>query len=186
MAARARYGPKADIEDLTTGWLNDRAAVLRSASAGRTFKAWNDGFFPGGEVAADQGREVEYWTGKEPGERTPEEYLAEGRPLVNLNDEYLYYVLGEPGSYKYPTGKRIYEEWTPSVVRGTKSVDAKYAGQILGGRFAVWSDNPAAQTEEQVARGIRLPLRATAQKLWDPRTPAMDWEEFKALADRLG
>ncbi|MFI6471280.1 glycoside hydrolase family 20 protein [Streptomyces sp. NPDC050516] len=185
-AARARYGPKADIEDLATGWLNDRAAVLRSASAGRTFKAWNDGFFPGGEVAADQGREVEYWTGKEPGERAPEEYLAEGRPLVNLNDEYLYYVLGEPGSYKYPTGKRIYEEWTPSVVRGTKSVDAKYAGQILGGRFAVWSDNPGAQTEEQVARGIRLPLRATAQKLWDPRTPAMEWEEFKALADRLG
>ncbi|MFI6049107.1 glycoside hydrolase family 20 protein [Streptomyces violascens] len=185
-AARARYGPKADIEDLATGWLNDRAAALRAAGTGRTFKAWNDGFFPGGKVAADQGREVEYWTGKEPGERAPEEYLAEGRPLVNLNDEYLYYVLGEPGSYKYPTGKRIYEEWTPSVVRGTKSVDAKYAGQILGGRFAVWSDNPGAQTEEQVARGIRLPLRATAQKLWDARTPAMDWEEFKALADRLG
>ncbi|MFE9570034.1 glycoside hydrolase family 20 protein [Streptomyces sp. NPDC006692] len=185
-AARAKYGPKATIEDLATGWLNDRAAVLRSAAGGRTFKAWNDGFFPGGTVGADQGREVEYWTGKDPGARPPEDYLAEGRTVVNLNDEYLYYVLGEPNSYKYPTGKRIYEEWTPMVVRGTKSVAAKYAGQILGGRFAVWSDNAAAQTEEEVARGIRLPLRATAQKLWDSRTPAMDWEEFKSLADRLG
>ncbi|MFJ8312659.1 MULTISPECIES: glycoside hydrolase family 20 protein [unclassified Streptomyces] len=185
-AARTKYGPKAGIEDLVTGWLNDRAAVLRSATAGRTFKEWNDGFFPGGQVGADQGREVEYWTGKEPGARAPEDYLAEGRRLVNLNDEYLYYVLGEPGGYKYPTGKRIYEEWTPLVLRGTKPVDAKYAGQILGGRFALWSDNAAAQTEEQVARGIRLPLRAMAQKLWDPRTPAMGWEEFKSLADRLG
>ncbi|MFI5700331.1 glycoside hydrolase family 20 protein [Streptomyces xanthochromogenes] len=185
-AARDKYGSKADIRDLATGWLNDRAAVLRSANAGRTLKAWNDGFFAGGEVAADQGREVEYWTGKEPDERAPEELLAQSRSLVNLNDEYLYYVLGEPNTFKYPTGKRIYEEWTPLVLRGTKPVDVKYAGQILGGRFAVWSDVPGAQTEEQVARGIRLPLRATAQKLWDARTPAMDWEDFKALADRLG
>ncbi|WP_189762150.1 beta-N-acetylhexosaminidase [Streptomyces xanthochromogenes] len=185
-AARDKYGSKADIRDLATGWLNDRAVVLRSANAGRTLKAWNDGFFAGGEVAADQGREVEYWTGKEPDERAPEELLAQSRSLVNLNDEYLYYVLGEPNTFKYPTGKRIYEEWTPLVLRGTKPVDGKYAGQILGGRFAVWSDVPGAQTEEQVARGIRLPLRATAQKLWDARTPAMDWEDFKALADRLG
>ncbi|AYG80914.1 Beta-hexosaminidase [Streptomyces hundungensis] len=185
-AARAAYGPKADIEDLATGWLNDRAAVVRSVNAGRTVKAWNDGFFAGGKVAADQGREVEYWTGKENGQRAPEELLAEGRDLVNLNDEYLYYVLGEPNDFKYPTGKRIYEEWTPLVLRGTKPVDAKYAGQILGGRFALWSDVPGAATEEQVARGIRLPLRATAQKLWDARNPAMDWEEFKSLADRLG
>ncbi|MFE9405506.1 glycoside hydrolase family 20 protein [Streptomyces sp. NPDC006530] len=184
-AARAAYGPKADIEDLATGWLNDRAAVIRSVNAGRTVKAWNDGFFAGGKVAADQGREVEYWTGKEGGQRPPEDLLAEGRALVNLNDEYLYYVLGEPNDFKYPTGKRIYEEWTPLVLRGTKPVDGRYAGQILGGRFAVWSDVPGAATEEQVARGIRLPLRATAQKLWDARNPAMDWEEFKSLADRL-
>ncbi|MFG3284940.1 glycoside hydrolase family 20 protein [Streptomyces sp. NPDC048111] len=185
-AARAKYGPKATIRDLATGWLNDRQAALRSAAGDRTFKAWNDGFFPGGRVAADRSREAEYWTGKENGQRPPEALLAEGRKLVNLNDEYLYYVLGEPNTFKYPTGKRIYEEWTPLVLRGTKPVDAKYAGQILGGRFAVWSDIPGAQTEEQVARGIRLPLRAAAQKLWDARPPAMDWEEFKSLADRLG
>ncbi|MER0447843.1 glycoside hydrolase family 20 protein [Streptomyces sp. Edi4] len=185
-AARDKYGPKADIKDLATGWLNDRAETLRSADAGLTFKAWNDGFFPDGQVAADQGREVEYWTGKENGARPPEDFLAEGRRMVNLNDEYLYYVLGEPNTFKYPTGKRIYEEWTPLVLRGTKPVDAKYAGQILGGRFAVWGDIPGAQTEEQVARGIRMPLRATAQKLWDTRPPAMAWEEFKSLADRLG
>ncbi|MCZ9338871.1 beta-N-acetylglucosaminidase, partial [Streptomyces sp. TRM76130] len=76
-----------------------------------------------------------------------------------------------------PTGERIYEQWTPRVVRGTEPVDAEYDDQILGGSFAVWSDYPSAQTEDQVADGIRLPLAATVQKLWDPDDPAMSWTE---------
>ncbi|MFI1175465.1 family 20 glycosylhydrolase [Streptomyces melanogenes] len=183
-AARAKYGPKGDIADLATGWLNDRAATLRPY--GKKFKAWNDGYFKGTSVAPDPAREVEYWTGKELGARPPEEYLAEGRKTVNLNDEYLYYVLGEPNAFKYPTGRRIYQEWTPLVLRGTRPVAARYSDQVLGARFAVWCDYADAQTQDQVARGIRMPLRATAQKLWDPRTPAVDWEEFKELADKLG
>jgi hexosaminidase len=71
-------------------------------------------------------------------------------------------------------------------VRGTTALPASYDGQILGGTFAVWSDVPDAQTEAQVAAGIRMPLRATVQKLWDPRTPALSWAEFQSLADRLG
>jgi hexosaminidase len=31
-----------------------------------------------------------------------------------------------------------------------------------------------------------MPLRATIQKLWDPRTPTLSWTDFKALAGRLG
>ncbi len=57
--------------------------------------------------------------------------------------------------------------------------------RVLGGRLAIWGDIPGAQTTEQVARGIRLPLRALAQKLWDPRRPGMSWKEFTALADRV-
>ncbi|MFF1478589.1 family 20 glycosylhydrolase [Streptomyces sp. NPDC058301] len=183
-AARAKYGPTGDIADLATGWLNDRAATLRPY--GKKFKAWNDGYFKGTSVAPDPAREVEYWTGKELGARAPEEYLAEGRKTVNLNDEYLYYVLGEPNAFKYPTGRRIYQEWTPLVLRGTKPVATRYSDQVLGARFAVWCDYANAQTQDQVARGIRMPLRATAQKLWDPRTPALEWEDFKELADKLG
>lgn len=147
-------------------------------------KAWNDGFFRDGIVRADKDIEVEYWTGKEYGARPPEEYLSEGRRVVNLNDEFLYYVLGQPNQFVYPTGKRIYELWTPLVLRGTQPVPARYSSQILGGRFAVWGDLPQAQTAAQVAAGIRMPLRATAQKLWDPRKPALSWGQFQALAGR--
>ncbi|MCX4539775.1 family 20 glycosylhydrolase [Streptomyces sp. NBC_01565] len=182
-AARQRYGPSARVQDLATGWLNDRADVVRPS--GKALKAWNDGFFAGGVTSAAKDIQVEYWTGKELGARPPLEYLREGRKLVNLNDEYLYYVLGQPNQFTYPTGQRIYEQWTPLVLRGTTPVPATYADQILGGRLAVWSDLAGAQTQDQVAAGIRLPLAALSQKVWDARTPQQPWTDFKALADRL-
>ncbi|MFF6993620.1 glycoside hydrolase family 20 protein [Streptomyces sp. NPDC008313] len=183
-AARKRYGSGATVADLTTGWLNDRAEVMRGHD--RTPRAWNDGFFRGGKAQADKDLEVAYWTGKEIGAREPAAYLGEGHKLINYNDEYLYYVLGQPQTFVYPTGQRIYEQWTPLVVRGTKPVPAKYDSQILGGVLAVWCDLANAQTQDQVAAGIRMPLRATVQKLWDPDTPPLSWTEFRKLADRLG
>ncbi|MFE5241971.1 MULTISPECIES: family 20 glycosylhydrolase [unclassified Streptomyces] len=182
-AARKEYGADATVQDLAEGWLNDRAAVIRDAE--KIPKAWNDGFFSGGTVTAHKGIEVEYWTGKEIGARPPQEYLAEGRDVVNLNDEFLYYVLGEPNDFTYPTGKRIYEQWTPFVLRGTEPVAARWSKQILGGRFAVWGDFPNAQTQAQVAAGIRMPLNAVSQKLWDPGEPELSWAEFKTLADEV-
>ncbi len=182
-AAQQRYGPSARVQDLATGWLNDRADVVRPS--GKALKAWNDGFFAGGVTSAAKDIQVEYWTGKEIGARPPLEYLREGRNLVNLNDEYLYYVLGEPNQFTYPTGRRIYEQWTPLVLRGTTAVPAEYGKQILGGRLAVWADLAGAQTQAQVAAGIRMPLAALSQKVWDARTPQLTWSEFQALAGRL-
>ncbi|WP_435861089.1 beta-N-acetylhexosaminidase [Streptomyces morookaense] len=184
-AARQKYGPGAKVQDLATGWLNGRAALVRSL--GKTPKAWNDGFFRDGVVTPDKDIEVEYWTGKELGARPPAEYLDEGRPLVNLNDEYLYYVLGEPNQFRYPTGERIHGQWSPAVVRGTTPVAAGQSGpdRILGGRFAIWCDKPDAQTPDQVANGIRLPLAATAQRLWNPAKPQQSWQDFAALVGRV-
>jgi hexosaminidase len=171
------------VQDLATGWLNDRADVVRPS--GKALKAWNDGFFAGGVATAAKDIQVEYWTCKEIGARPPLDYLREGRQLVNLNDEYLYYVLGEPNEFTYPTGRRIYEQWTPLVLRGTTPVPASYDGQILGGRLAVWADLSGAQTQDQVATGIQLPLAALSQKVWDARTPQLPWSDFQALAGRL-
>ncbi|MFI5754335.1 glycoside hydrolase family 20 protein [Streptomyces sp. NPDC051569] len=178
-----KYGSKGRVQDLTTGWTNDRAAVLRPLK--KTPKVWNDGIFRGGVVQAAKNLEVEYWTGREAGARPPVDYLSEGRPVVNLNDEYLYYVLGQPNNFIYPTGQRIYQQWTPLVLRGTKAVPARYSKQILGGRLAVWGDFPNAQTQDQVAQGIRMPLRAVSQKLWNPAKPTLSWSGFMALARKL-
>ncbi|MEU5956981.1 glycoside hydrolase family 20 protein [Streptomyces sp. NPDC047525] len=183
-AAREKYGSDARVQDLATGWLNDRAETMRPYERG--LRAWNDGFFRGGVVQADDDLDVAYWTGKEIGAREPVEYLKAGRKVINYNDEYLYYVLGQPNTFRYPTGQRIYEEWTPLVIRGTKPVSAEYDDQILGGSFAVWCDLADSQTQAQVAQGVRMPLRATVQKLWDAREPGLSWGEFVKLADRVG
>ncbi|WP_225825183.1 beta-N-acetylhexosaminidase [Streptomyces naphthomycinicus] len=183
-AARRKYGSAATVADLATGWLNDRAATVRAHD--RTLRAWNDGFFRDTAVRPAQDLQVAYWTGKEIGARQPAEYLSAGRKVINYNDEFLYYVLGQPQTFVYPTGQRIYEQWNPRVLRGTTAVPARYDGQILGGAFAVWCDLAGAQTQAQVAAGIRMPLRATAQKLWDPGRPALSWTDFRKLADRLG
>ncbi|MEU1010414.1 glycoside hydrolase family 20 protein [Streptomyces sp. NPDC005890] len=183
-AARRKYGAGGTVADLATGWLNDRATTVRAHD--RTMRAWNDGFLRGTSVQPAKDLQVAYWTGKEIGARPPAEYLSAGRKVLNYNDEYLYYVLGQPQTFVYPTGQRIYEQWNPRMLRGTTAVPARYDGQILGGSFAVWSDRPNAQTEGQVAAGIRMPLRATAQKLWDPGKPALSWADFRKLADRLG
>ncbi|MGW3949984.1 beta-N-acetylhexosaminidase [Streptomyces sp. NPDC004752] len=183
-AAQKAYGPGGTIADLATGWLNARADTVRAHD--RTMRAWNDGFYRGTSVQPAKDLEVAYWTGKEIGARPPAEYLGEGRKVINYNDEFLYYVLGQPQTFVYPTGQRIYEQWNPRVLRGTTAVPARYDGQILGGSFAVWCDFPNAQTQDQVAAGIRMPLRATVQRLWDPGTPALSWADFKKLAGRLG
>ena len=183
-AAQEKYGSGATVADLATGWLNDRADTVRGHD--RVPRAWNDGFFRGTSVQAAKDIQVAYWTGKEIGAREPLEYLQAGRKVINYNDEFLYYVLGEPQTFVYPTGQRIYEQWTPRVLRGTAAVPARYDGQILGGTFAVWCDLANSQTQDQVAAGIRMPLRATVQKLWDPGEPELSWAQFRALADRLG
>ncbi|WP_370623030.1 beta-N-acetylhexosaminidase [Streptomyces tsukubensis] len=185
-AARKKYGQGATIKDLAMSWLNDRADAVREADPKRVVKAWNDGFFAGGAVKGDKDVEVGYWTGKEIGARGPEEYLREGREVLNYNDEYMYYVLGQPNTFTYPTGQRIYEQWTPRVIRGTKAVPASYDKLILGGSFAVWGDLAQAQTQDQVADGIRMPLRATVEKLWNPDKPTLSWAEFVSLAKRTG
>ncbi|MGY5049120.1 beta-N-acetylhexosaminidase [Streptomyces sp. 900105755] len=184
-AAREAYGDSGTVADLTTGWLNDRADTVRAHE--RTMRAWNDGFLTGTSVQPADDLQVAYWTGKENGARQPVEYLRAGRKVLNYNDEYLYYVLGQPNTFVYPTGQRIYEQWIPRMLRGTSAVAARYEPQVLGGSFAVWCDLAGSQTQDQVAAGIRMPLRATIEKLWDPATtPAMSWTDFKALADRLG
>ncbi|WP_052848743.1 beta-N-acetylhexosaminidase [Streptomyces avicenniae] len=180
--ARDRFGDDATVRDLATAWINDRAAAVRDAD--RTPQVWNDGMHAGGQVQPDHERQVTYWTGREIGARPPLEYLEGDWKLLNLSSEYLYYVLGEPNGFTYPTGERIFEEWTPAVLRGTEPVPEEFrdAKHIPGARFAVWCDLADAQTQDQVADGIRMPLTALAQKVWDPRKPDMSWAEFTDLA----
>ncbi|CAM5683716.1 hypothetical protein SCALM49S_02275 [Streptomyces californicus] len=68
-----------------------------------------------------------------------------------------------------------------SVVPGGGSAVSETGPSVLGRQVLA-----NAQTTEQVAQGIEMPLVATSQKLWDPRKPALSWAEFQELAKRTG
>ncbi|CAM5700428.1 Beta-N-acetylhexosaminidase OS=Streptomyces fumanus OX=67302 GN=GCM10018772_42830 PE=3 SV=1 [Streptomyces fumanus] len=183
-AAHEKCGSGATVEDLTTGWLNDRAATVRANR--RTPSAWNDGFFRGTSVKADDDLRVAYWTGKEIGARQPLEYLAEGRQVINYNDEFL---LLRP---RAAADLRL-----PDRAANLRALDPARDPGHRGGRRPVRRPDPrrllrrlgripGAQTQAQVADGIRLPLAATVQKLWDPDAPELSWARFKALAEKVG
>ncbi len=94
-------------------------------------------------------------------------------------------MLGEPQTFIYPTGQRIYEQWTPLVVRGTQAGAGDVRRPDPRRTFAVWCD---LATADSGAGGGRDPDAAAGavQKLWDPGQPALSWAQFGALADRLG
>ncbi len=137
----------------------------------RTLRAWNDGFFRGGHGPGRRGHPGRVLD-RQGDRRTAAGRVPERRAArsINYNDEFLYYVLGEPNQFVYPTGQRIYEQWTPRVLRGTTAVPQRYDGQILGGSFAVWCDLADSQTAgRRWRRASGCRCGRLTQKLWDPR-----------------
>lgn len=48
----------------------------------------------------------------------------------------------------------------------------------------MWGDIANAQTTDQIAEGIRMPLAALAEKVWHSGKPERSWTEFRQLADK--
>ncbi|GAA1717956.1 hypothetical protein GCM10009809_12330 [Isoptericola hypogeus] len=170
-AARSRFGPAANGFDLLTAFANDTAAHL--AEHGFTARVWNDGMFRGAVVALDPGVQVTWWTNWNALMRPVTDGLAGGHRIVNFMDSLLYYVLGEVNNYPYPTSERLWaEDWHPGAFTRLPGGVAQtwgtpYPEQLLGASFSVWSDIVDAQTPDEVAAGIRRPLRGMAERAWN-------------------
>ena len=96
-----------------------------------------------------------------------------------MNDEFLYFVLGERVGYAYPTGERIFESWMPETFPslGGTAQEAEAAGAM----FAIWSDIPDALSDAEVLERARPGIRAMAWKLAAGGEPAeVGWTEFAA------
>ncbi|WP_217184879.1 family 20 glycosylhydrolase [Streptomyces sp. AC495_CC817] len=186
-AAVARFGGRATGFDLLTDFVNRTAAHLRTR--GFAARAWNDGMLRGEVVALDPGVTLTWWTNWHAQMRPLSAAVDAGHDLVNVNDGLFYYVLGEKAGYRYPTVERIWEaDWHPglfpSLPDGTvQELRAPYPEALVGAAFAVWSDDPDAQTVDEVFAGVRSPLRAMAERAWNggSRLSAADFAELDAL-----
>ncbi|KQR26399.1 beta-N-acetylhexosaminidase [Microbacterium sp. Leaf151] len=187
-AAAARYGAGATGFDLLTGFANDMNSYIRSK--GFTTRVWNDGMFRSTHVTLEKDIEITWWTNWSPQMALLRTALDAGHNVVNFNDSVFYYVLGENAGYTYPTAAKIWNrDWKPGVFPtyqgGTQVLTAPYTPQLLGASFAIWSDTPAAQTETQVADGIRGPLRAMAERSWNDGS-ALALRSFTSISSVIG
>ncbi|WP_188726383.1 beta-N-acetylhexosaminidase [Pseudoclavibacter endophyticus] len=162
-AARAAYGPDATAFDAMTAFVNETATFL--ADLGFTTRVWSDGMLRASIVELDPAIEVAHWTRRPPGSVPAAAFADAGHRLINVNDEYLYFVLGERVGYAYPTGEAILDEWRPTLLAGD---DAVSPDAIEGAMFAIWSDIPEALTEDEVLERARLPIQAMSVRSMNP------------------
>jgi len=193
-AAVARHGAGATGFDLLTGFVNEMAAHLRLR--GFTGRVWNDGMLRGSRVQLDHEVELTWWTNWHARMRPLTDALAAGHAVVNVSDAVFYYVLGENAGYRYPTAERVWDaDWHPGLFPSLpdssslrpkrQEITQPYPPQLRGCSFAIWSDDPGAQTPEEVAAGVRGPLRAMAERGWNGGS-RLTLAEFSRLDDAIG
>lgn len=179
--ARANIGADANASDALTEFVNEADARLQQH--GYSVRVWSDGMLKGSSAALNPEIAVAYWTTRPADVAGIDEFAVNGNPLLNVNDEYLYFVLGERVGYRYPTGEEILSDWDAGVFPGGQLAGGD--AEVTGGMFAVWSDIPEALDDAELLARLRLPLAAMAWKLTiSDELPG--WDEFQQLVKNTG
>lgn len=161
--ARERYGSTASGWEVYIDYVNQLVGLINDE--GKTARIWNDGFFRQNQpslVPLTKQLEVCYWTRWDQSMASINQWLEQGYSLINFNDNYLYFVLGEKAGYQYPSAKKISEEWSPYVFSSNQVVSQHKRNQIIGSYLAVWADQEEALTCQEVLK--RLPPLMEAMK----------------------
>lgn len=168
-------------------YMNDIAALLRSMGY-ESIRMWNDDVYRSidtgwqGVVQLDRSIDIQYWSPHtNGGENTAQFYLDKGHKLYNFARLYTYYTLYPDKAPTYATPKIIMKEWNPYVFAPSNSecddgnsyifppfrqgniVEAPNE-MIKGAGFCLWSDTPAAETEDELLEHIRPYFTAIAKK----------------------
>ncbi len=170
--ARDELGiPDGEGIDAYIAYINEIADRLEKK--GFVVRAWNDGLYRLNQVQKVKLKssiQITYWTKWHANMAPVQTLLDHGHEVINYNDGFFYYVLGENAGYKYPVAEHIYDLWHPGLFSRIDVPKQEYLRpyprQLAGCSFAIWSDTPSAQTEDEVSEGIRDPLLAMAELSW--------------------
>lgn len=148
-------------------YVNELATMVKSADMKPV--AFNDGIEFYGVTSVNVGSTlykfdkdiiVSYWSagwsGYEP--QSAANPVSNGFKVINTTGDF-YYVLGKGDNFD--AGYSYASNWSNTRVCGT-SLNAE---SVVGATFCVWCDYPGAETEQEIAQKIRLPLRAMAQRM---------------------
>lgn len=179
-AARQRYGPDANAKDSYLGFVNWANEIV--TAHGKVTRAWNDGLHSGAAVKVASTIIIEHWFHQ--ADREPQELVASGLSLMNCNADYLYYVLHRQEHWRAQPDA-LYNDFEPHLFHGSGTIDPLHP-RNLGAKLHVWCDKPERETEEQIAEGIRCPLRSLAQKNWGSPVLTPTYDGFLPIIERIG
>jgi hexosaminidase len=178
--AKKNYGSTAVAKDIFLGFINWANKIVKGG--GKTLQVWNDALTNsdggGYAVKLDKDIVVDFWSGG----TAPQSLVNAGYSVINSNSTLFYYVLG--AAWK-PKASEIYESWSPEIFQGSRSISAN-SSKNLGGQLLIWCDYPNAETEAQVAEGIRIPLRTLAQRIWGSDKLVSTYISFKSIIKTIG
>lgn len=166
-ASRDKYGEQADGTEVYIDYINKLGQYV--LDAGFKPRVWNDGFFRLNQsqlTKLDDIFEISYWTRWDKNMATLQTYLNHNYQLINCNDNYFYFVLGEKAGYKYPDAEKISTEWKWDLFSGQQKISESDFHKYKGVQFSIWADDAKALTQEQVLEMIQSPLIAFNEGIW--------------------
>lgn len=176
--AKANYGEAAEGIDTFVSYVNQ---VIETISQwGFVPRIWNDGFFRlnrSEQIKLATNVEVTYWTKWNQHMAPVATFLEKDYTIINFNDNYFYYVLGENAGYSYPTYDKILDGWTPEMY-AQQQVMTQLTPQLPGVALAIWCDRPEAQDTQVVWENMSYLLFAAMQKL---TTVFADQKQIKTI-----
>jgi hexosaminidase len=174
--ARAHYGAAATAKDAYYGFVNWANTIVRAS--GKTTRMWNDGIHSGdGTINPATNIVIDHWYTHG---IAPQQLLDRGHTIANASWDPTYYVLG--GSK--PNNQWAYETWHPDLFQGGNTINDPSRNR--GSQIHVWCDNPNAETEDQVAGGIRDILRVMAQQTWGTPKAVSTYAAFQPIIASIG
>lgn len=165
VAAKEKFGETAEAIDCFVDYVNHVSDKI--SSWGFIPRVWNDGFFRFNwkeQVQLSEVVEITYWTKWNKNMAPLTTFVEKGFPVINFNDSYFYYVLGENAGYTYPTYEKIANHWEPSHYAHGQIIP-EITSQFPGVALAIWSDVPDAKSETAVWKEVSYLLFAIVQKL---------------------
>ncbi len=182
--AAEKYGSAASGIEVFIEYVNETIEYVRQL--GFVPLVWNDGFY---RVNRTEGLHlskdcvVSYWTRWDRNMAPVETFLEQGYTVINHNDNYFYYVLGEHASYDYPTYEKIMADWHPVNFPQKQVIQPQQLKQSAANAIAIWSNVAAAKSEKEVNEDIFYIAAALMQKA-DERTLG-DKETITKLYDKF-
>ena len=171
--AKQRTGnPRAVAYDAFLLYMNDICELMRSLGYKRLLM-WNDDVYRDfdtgytGVVELDPSLEIQYWLMKpNGGKNTVFTYLNHGHKVLNFVSHYTYYVLGF-GSYHGVPADRLEREWNIYLFDMDCPENNPVAPdpRVIGGGYCLWSDMPAAESEDEVLENVKPFIMACGRAL---------------------